>query len=146
VGDPRTPRTTPVSRDTGFTQLPLVDGKRVGGLQDAWVGSDHISAASTPTLPIHHLIADMSAHLPMMVAHLAAAALVALWLAYGEKCVFTVLELVGRRLVRLVAPVLHIAVAPAKRPTVAAAEVAESMRELFVGVGLSRRGPPLLPV
>jgi len=99
---------------------------------------------TTPTLPIHHLMADMSAHLPMMVAHLAAAAVVALWLAYGEKTVFTVLGLVGARLLRLVRRVLPVSLPLVKGPTAVAAEVAEDLRELLLGPTLSRRGPPLL--
>ena len=42
--------------------------------------------ATTPTLPVGHLVSDLSAHAPMMVVHLVAAALVGLWLAHGERC------------------------------------------------------------
>ena len=56
-------------RDTGLTQLPVVDGRRVGSFQDAFLGTSS-QPATTPTVPIHHLVADLSAHAPMMVAHL----------------------------------------------------------------------------
>ena len=143
VGDPKAASTTPRPRDLGAAQLPVVDGHRLGSFQDAFVGSSSMPA-TTPTLPIHHLIADMSAHAPMMVVHLIAAALVALWLAYGEKCVLTVLLLTGRLLVMLVRPVVPVAVRLTKQPTVAADEVAHAFRVLLLGPSVSRRGPPLL--
>ena len=59
-----------------------VDGRRVGSLQDAYLGTP--DGPVTPVLP-GHLIGDLQAHAPMMVVHLAAAALVGLWLAHGER-------------------------------------------------------------
>jgi hypothetical protein len=40
----------------------------------------------------------MTAHAPMMAVHLVAAALVGLWLAYGERCLWTMIAVTGRRL------------------------------------------------
>ena len=83
---------------TGLRTLPVVDGHRLGSLQDAYQGMSGQPSSMAPTLPVGHLINDMSAHAPMMVAHLAAAALVGLWLAYGERCLWTLIALAGRRI------------------------------------------------
>jgi hypothetical protein len=43
--------------------------------------------------PVHHLFADLGAHAWMAVAHLVAAAGVGLWLAYGERLLWTLVRL-----------------------------------------------------
>ncbi len=138
-GDPEGVASQP--HDAGLTQLPVVDGHRVGSFQDAFVGTA-AQPATTPTLPIHHLVADLSAHAPMMVAHLAAAALVALWLAYGERCFFAVLALTARLLLALVRPALAVDVPVVLRTSLVV--VAAPLTQLLVGHSVSRRGPPLL--
>ena len=140
-GDPRTPAVAG-PRDAGLTQLPVVDGRRVGSFQDAFVGTS-AQPATTPTVPIHHLVADLSAHAPMMVAHLAAAAFVALWLAYGERCLFSVLALTARLLLALVRPALAVDVPVVLRTSLTTVAVAP-VRHFLVGRSVSRRGPPLL--
>ncbi len=140
-GDPKAPVAThPV--DTGLAQLPVVDGHRVGSFQDAFVGTAS-QPATTPALPIHHLIADLSAHAPMMVAHLAAAALVALWLAHGERCAYAVLAMTARLFLALVPPRLAVDV-PVVLRTSLTTVAASPFRGLLVGRAVSRRGPPLL--
>jgi hypothetical protein len=141
VGDPKAPAAA-APRDAGLTQLPVVDGHRVGSFQDAFVGTN-AQPATTPTLPIHHLVADLSAHAPMMVAHLAAAVLVALWLAYGERCLFSVLALTARLLLALVRPALAVDVPVAVRSSLTTV-AATPVRHFLVGRSVSRRGPPLL--
>ncbi len=141
VGDPKPPGAA-APRDAGLAQLPVVDGHRVGSFQDAFVGTD-AQPATTPTLPIHHLVADLSAHAPMMVAHLAAAALVALWLAYGERCLFSVLALTTRLLLALVRPALAVDVPVVVRSSLTAV-AATPFRHFLLGRSVSRRGPPLL--
>jgi hypothetical protein len=141
VGDPKAPPST-APRDTGLAQLPVVEGHRVGSFQDAFVGSS-AQPATTPTLPIHHLVADLSAHAPMMAAHLAAAALVGLWLAYGERCLLAVLALTARLLLALVRPALAVDV-PVVLRTSLASVAATPLRHFLVGRSVSRRGPPLL--
>lgn len=79
-------------------RLPVVDGRRVGSLQDAYHGMSGQSSSLTPSLPVSHLVSDLSAHAPMMAAHLLAAAAVGLWLAHGEHCLWTLLALTGRRI------------------------------------------------
>ena len=141
-GDPKAPPAT-APRNTGFAELPVVDGRRVGSLQDAFVGTS-AQPATTPTLPIHHLVADLSAHAPMMVAHLAAAALVALWLANGERCVLAVLAMTARLLVGLVRhPVLPVTAPVALRSSLTDVAVA-GCRDVLLCRSVSRRGPPLL--
>lgn len=142
VGDARGPRPASAS-DAGFTPLPTVDGRRVGSFQDAWAGSNAMPH-TTPTLPIHHLVADMQAHLTMMLAHLAAAAVVALWMAYGEAKVLHAVTVTARLLVALVRPVVpaDVPVAPlrATRTDVPVAAI----RDVLLSRSVSRRGPPLL--
>lgn len=142
-GEARGPAAAPLHH-AGMGTLPVVDGRRVGSFQEAFAGTS-TQPAQTPTLPIHHLVADMQAHASMMVVHLAAAALVALWLAHGERVVFAVLATTAALVLALVRPVLPVAVpAPLRSslPQVAAVR----LRDLFLGSSLSRRGPPLLGV
>lgn len=124
--------------------LPTVDGRRVGSLQDAYEGMTGHSASATPTLPIGHLIADLTAHAPMMAVHLVAAALVGLWLAYGEHCLWTLIALTGRRLLvagwALVGPVLQ----PAPRLRATVDRVPVRPRPSWYVRPHSRRGPPAL--
>ena len=141
VGDP-TPRRPRTPHDAGFAQLPVVDGHRVGSFQDAFVGSS-AQPSTTPTLPIHHLVADLSAHAPMMAAHLAAAALVGLWLAYGERCLLAVFALTARLLLALVRPALAVDV-PVVLRTSLTSVAATPLRHFLLGRSVSRRGPPLL--
>lgn len=143
VGDPQRP-STGLAHGVGPASLPTVGGQRVGSFQDAFHGTA-AQPAQTPTLPVHHLVADLQAHAPMMVAHLAAAALVALWLAYGERVVFTVLTVTAGLVLALVRPVLPVAVPVLATATTYAAErVATRLRQLLLTRPAQRRGPPLL--
>ena len=127
VGDPTT-STGPRPHDAGLTQLPVVDGHRVGSFQDAWVGSNAMPS-TTPTLPIHHLVA---------------AALVALWMSYGDKRLFAVLAVTARLLGALVRPDVPVVVRPSTwRATLTEVAVA-GFRDVLLCRSVSRRGPPLL--
>lgn len=141
-GDPTT-TSTAVTRPTGIGSLPVVDGHRVGSLQDAYQGMSGQQSLS-PTLPVGHLINDMSAHAPMMAAHLVAAALVGLWLARGERYLWTVLALTGRRILLAAWALVPIGVAPTTRPSYAAERTLLGPRSLWLVRPGSRRGPPLL--
>jgi hypothetical protein len=106
--------------------------------------------------PVQHLVADMTgAHAGMALAHLAAAVLVGLWLAMGERALWTVLRLtadVGGRLLApasatwLTALVVSQVVAGAarslsrRRPISCDRAVAPTARALSRTV--VRRGPP----
>jgi hypothetical protein len=130
---------------TGLRTLPTVDGHRVGSLQDAYQGMSGHASATAPALPIGHLINDLSAHAPMMVVHLVAAALVGLWLARGEACLWTILALTGRRIVAAVLLVVPVD-GPTSLPATAADRVLAVARSLWLVRPDSRRGPPLLAV
>jgi hypothetical protein len=127
-----------------MASLPTVDGHRVGSLQDAYHGMAGQPSSMAPALPVGHLVADLSAHAPMMVAHLVAAAVVGLWLGYGERCLWTLIALTGRRLLvaawALGVPGLH----PAPRLSTTADRTPERARSLWFVRPHSRRGPPLL--
>lgn len=122
---------------TGGLALPTVDGRRVGSLQDAWdAGSTH---ATAPGLPLAHLVSDLTAHAPMMVAHLVVAALVGLWLAVGERSLFTLLALAARVVVRRPRPLPAVRrlPVPARAPRLAAVSI-------LLSCAAVRRGPPLV--
>lgn len=130
----------PVAHHAGGRILPTVDGHRVGSLQDqydAMVGS----GTAQPTLPVGHLVNDLSAHAPMMAVHLLAAALVALWLAVGERSLWTLVALATAVLLRLVAalPVL-----PERGLVTLPAEPAGLTAPLRLTRSVVRRGPPAL--
>ena len=147
-GDPVTGVTT-VTKATqpgapqpeGLSSLPTVDGRRVGSLQDAYQGTSDL-APTTPTLPVGHLIGDLQAHAPMMVAHLVAAALIGLWLAYGERLLWTLVALAAHAvlaLVRVVVPVT-LPVRVAHADDVERASVGPHL--LVLARVHARRGPP----
>lgn len=145
-GDGSTPglASSPSPRAAGMRELPVVDGHRVGSLQDAYQGMSGRPASFAPTLPVGHLINDLSAHAPMMALHLVAAVLVGLWLGYGERCLWTVLALTGRRVlaaVRAPAPV-----ATPLPPSLTAAGHAEPAlpASRWQARPYPRRGPPPL--
>ncbi|SFC31258.1 hypothetical protein SAMN04487968_105131 [Nocardioides terrae] len=149
VGDPVRPGThasVPPPTADPYATLPVVNGHRVGSLQDAFqVGTSPSSAEpALPVLPIGHLLHDMSAHAPMMVVHLVAGVLVTLWLARGEHCLWTLLALTGRR-ITLVA-LLHLTVVLPR--TSLRGYLRTQAPAGPVSVWLSRpdtrRGPPLL--
>ncbi len=120
--------------------LPVVDGRRVGSLLDAYRGAVEPAHSSTPALP-GHLIGDLSAHAPMMAAHLAASVLVGLWLAWGERCLWTVIALTGRLLVVSWA-VAIVVVIPVRRLVAVVDRVPVAPRSAWLVRPLSRRGPP----
>lgn len=136
VGD----RSAPVTHHSGRI-LPTVDGHRIGTLQDqydAMIGS----SAAQPALPVGHLVNDLSAHAPMMTVHLLAAALVGLWLAVGERSLWTVVALATALVLRLLAPVLP--VLPARGLACLPADPAGLAAPLRLTRSVVRRGPPAL--
>ncbi len=116
VGDPIRATAHPVGR-----ALPTVDGRRVGSLQDQYeaaVGTAH----AQPALPVGHLVEDVSAHAPMMAVHLLAAVLVGLWLAVGERALWTLLALATAVVLRQLT--LHSPGPPGPRPRARAGRAA----------------------
>jgi hypothetical protein len=83
-----------------------------------------------------HSLTDLS-------GHLVAAALVALWLAHGERRVFTVLQLTARRLLTRARPAVLVTVRLVRGTTLTTV-IGVGFRDLLLGRTVSRRGPPLL--
>ena len=139
VGDSRA--TSTAATPSGLGSLPTIDGRRVGSLQDAYLGTP--DGAVAPVLP-GHLVADLQAHAPMMVVHLLAAALVGLWLARGERLLWNVAALTARHLVALVSPALPVAVPVVSSASYVALHAPAGPRSVWLTRPDSRRGPPLL--
>lgn len=97
----------------------------------------------------HHLIADFSAHAPMMMAHVMAATTVALWLGVGERALWALVAFGHARLVRPLI-VLRAAMAAVRLPaegvllTWADGDVLIRPRTDVLSRSVIRRGPPLL--
>ncbi|WP_244928858.1 hypothetical protein [Nocardioides sp. W7] len=143
AGETAGPVAAPVR--TGGITLPTVDGRRVGSLQDAWdAGSTH---AAGPALPVGHLVDHLTGNAPMMLAHLFVAAAVGLWLAVGERALWTLLALAAA----VVLAPLHVlaAIARAGLPVVRrlrarAVVPARPPHSLVLARAVVRRGPPLV--
>ena len=78
-------------------------GGRVGSLQDHYEASVGAPAATGLSVPDPAAVLD---HLPMFLAHAAAGVLVGLWLALGERAVWTLLALAVRTVLAPLAVVL----------------------------------------
>lgn len=139
VGDAKV--ATTAATPTGLGSLPTLDGRRVGSLQDAYLGTPNDSV--TPVVP-GHLIGDLQSHAPMMVAHLVAAALVGLWLAHGERLLVSVVTLTGHRLMALVRATVPVAVPVVSLASYDALHAPTGPRSVWLTRPDSRRGPPLL--
>lgn len=124
--------------------LPVSSGARVGSLQDhyeAMVGAPASGAALT--LPDPAALLD---HAPMFVAHTLVAVLVGLWLAAGERALFSVLSLVFTAVVALFVDAVP-ALVPARRGAPLRRRPATPPCLARVARIVVRRGPPaLLPV
>lgn len=139
LGDP----TGAVASHTGLAPLPTVDGRRLGSLHDAYSAADQAGGLST-ALPVEHLVADISAHAPMMLAHLLAAALVGVWLSFGERAAWAVVRLTILRAHVVVALLTWVPVVPTTRTRVPAgwSPAAPAPRTIWHRGRLPRRGPP----
>ncbi|WP_155992872.1 hypothetical protein [Nocardioides sp. URHA0020] len=133
-----------VARGAALDTLPVLDGRRVGSLQDAYDGAGDQPGALAPTLPVGHLVDDLSAHAPMMVAHLAVAALLGLWLGYGERCLWTLIALTGRRILAATWALQPVVVGDPRVTTHDAVRAPSGPRSVWLVRPDSRRGPPLL--
>ncbi len=129
------------STPAGLGPLPTVDGRRVGSLQDAYLGT--ASDSAVPVLPAN-LVTDLQAHAPMMAVHLVAAALVGLWLAHGERLLWSVAALTARHLLAVVQLVLPVVVPARSLASYDALHSPAGPRSVWLTRPDSRRGPPLL--
>jgi hypothetical protein len=132
---------------SGEVVLPTEGGQRVGSLLDGYQATvGHTGDQVAPALPIGSLFAELAAHGPMMVAHLAAAGLVGIWLAVGERSLWALVALAAAVVLRplLVAGAwLRLAIVPRRpAPVVAAPRIWPSV--VLLARCVSRRGPPAL--
>lgn len=137
----RAATTKPGTLAPGTTgSLPMVDGRRLGSLQDAYAPVTGVDAPR-PALPVGHLLDDVQANAPMMAAHLAVAVLVGLWLARGERALWTLVALAGRQVVPAV--VHHPVGLPARVVPLPAHRLPVRTTD-HLASPQNRRGPPLL--
>lgn len=144
VGDPARSPAAVAGRSP--LSLPTVDGHRVGSLQDAYQSSIVGSHGVSPTLPVGHLLDDVHSHAPMMAAHLLVAALLGLWLAVGERALWTLLALAAAFAVaplRLVSALVGVG-APVVVRLFSRVHSDPPPRTEILCRTLSRRGPPHL--
>ncbi|HTW18372.1 MAG TPA: hypothetical protein VMF51_24825 [Nocardioides sp.] len=143
VGDPARPAAGPAPAPAGT--LPTVDGRRVGTLQDAFdVGAGH---ASGPALPVGHLLDHLTGQAPMMLAHLVVAVAVGLWLAVGERSLWTLLALAATVVLaplQLLAAIARAGLPVVRRLAVRAAAPLRPPHSLVLARAVVRRGPPLV--
>lgn len=90
--------------------------------------------------PHEHSMAGMSSG-GMVVAHVVAAALSGLWLAYGERAVFAVLRSVALRILVTLRLLWHPPATP-HAPRVRPADSPAPLRELALVHAITSRGPP----
>lgn len=139
AGHPHTPAAIP--------PVDTAPGRRVGSLQDFYLAGRPAPHADGGSDPLAHLLADLTgAHAPMMLAHLAAAVVVGLWLAVGERTLWAVLALTGSVLLALVRSFAAAVVAPLP-PAVRQAPLrvaAAPPVPAAVARAVVRRGPPAL--
>lgn len=96
--------------------------------------------------PLLHVASDMAGHAPMALAHLVAAVAVGLWLAVGERSLWTLVALAARH---LLAPVALLAAAVLPRPVAVRRGAprpltTEPPRLAALSRVVVRRGPPAL--
>ncbi len=138
---------------------PVPDGRRVGSYYDVVYANPGLGARHaelTVPEPVQHILADLTGpHAAMALAHLAAAAVVGLWLARGEAALWTVLLLTAGTTRQLLRCLLAAHGAPLTHFTGAATQtrgVGEALRwaswnpprSLMLARRVSRRGPPVL--
>ena len=154
---------TPTPNPVPSLPQPSTGTRRVGSLYDQLYGAQgqvpgtgqHLQL--TVPAPLQHLIADMTGpHALMAAAHLAAAALVGLWLAWGERSLWAMLTLLARGLGEITRPAITayysvlLAVSCAARllrvVVVPAAAESHSLlrRDRMLSRSVVRRGPPAL--
>ena len=121
-------------------------GRRTGSLHDFYLSSQPIPAHAESGDQFGHLVADLSSHGPMMLAHLLAAALVGLWLAVGERALWALIALTAGALVLAVSWLAVVVVRPAVPLRLILARVwrLPPARSAVIARSVVRRGPPVL--
>lgn len=121
--------------------LPTGSGRRVGSLQDHYEATVAVPPATGLTVPDP---ASLLEHLPMFLAHAAAGVLVGLWLAAGERAVWTLLGLAVRTVLAPLVVLLPLTPARRPRPAVAHLHPLHPTTLDRVAGSVVRRGPPAL--
>ncbi|MFD8209316.1 hypothetical protein ACFV2S_23330 [Streptomyces sp. NPDC059695] len=111
---------------------------------------EHLAAAPSPAPSAGHDMTDMTSSAGMLAAHLLAALLSGLWLAYGERAAFRVLRAAPARLLRplgllgLLGLLLAVPPAAVDRPRIRRARPGDGRvpRRLLLARALLTRGPP----
>lgn len=138
----------------GDTHVPTVrapvavegSGRRTGSLHDFYLASQPVPGSAESGDSFGHLLADLTSHGPMMLAHLAAAFLVGLWLAVGEQALWALLALTAGVLVLAIAWLSVAVVRPLvpSRLVLARAWRLPPPRTAVIARSVVRRGPPVL--
>ncbi|PSM43253.1 hypothetical protein C6Y14_11795 [Streptomyces dioscori] len=112
----------------------------------AHIGAGHMGAghmgSDAMSLPVHAM--DGTSSLGMLAAHLLAALLCGLWLAYGERAAFRILRAVAGRLVTPLRLLLALPTPPHRpRIRVRRGSSDRSPRRLLLVHAITSRGPPV---
>ncbi|MFI6549425.1 hypothetical protein ACIBO9_39900 [Streptomyces prunicolor] len=140
LGQTLTPRGGTAPADMGGMDMSSPDSMSMDSMDMS--GMTHMAHGSGGMGHAHTMTG--SASLGMLAAHLLAAVLCGLWLAYGERAVFRVLRAAAARLVAPLRMLLALPV-PARRPSVRRRRTAADERSLarfLLCYSVTSRGPP----
>lgn len=138
---------TDLTVSPGSPGLAEHDGRRVGSLMDAYQAGLPVAPTGDPGLgqgAAAGLMTHVVDHAPMMAAHALAAALVALWLAAGERALWALLALTAGMVLALLRPPAPVPAMPGARRTAPTPEPSGPRPGRLGTSPLSRRGPPHL--
>ncbi|WP_055615322.1 hypothetical protein [Streptomyces phaeochromogenes] len=132
-----------------------MDSEHMGAAAMDSVHMGSVHTGSTDAMDMGHMGSGPMAHpahdmdgmssLGMLAAHLLAALLCGLWLAYGERAAFRILRAVAGRLAAPLRLLLHAMPAPPHRPRVRVPRRSpdRSPRRLLLVHAITSRGPPV---
>ncbi|BCL26750.1 hypothetical protein ACFFS2_00375 [Streptomyces aurantiacus] len=143
-----TGRVTPgqgTSQGTGSTRMHPMSMDAMDAMDMGSMGSGHMSAGHMGSGSMGQPAHDMGgmSSLGMLAAHLVAALLCGLWLAYGERAAFRILRAVAGRLAAPLRLLLALPTPP-HRPRLPVRRVSSdrSPRRLLLAHAITSRGPP----
>ncbi|WP_326727854.1 hypothetical protein [Streptomyces phaeochromogenes] len=145
----------PVARGSMGSAGRGMDSAHMGAAAMDSVHMGSVHTGSTDAMDMGHMGSGPMAHpahdmdgmssLGMLAAHLLAALLCGLWLAYGERAAFRILRAVAGRLAAPLRLLLHAMPAPPHRPRVRVPRRSpdRSPRRLLLVHAITSRGPPV---
>ncbi|MCX5600606.1 hypothetical protein OOK29_20885 [Streptomyces phaeochromogenes] len=145
----------PVARGSMGSAGRDMDSAHMGAAAMDSVHMGSVHTGSTDAMDMGHMGSGPMAHpahdmdgmssLGMLAAHLLAALLCGLWLAYGERAAFRILRAVAGRLAAPLRLLLHAMPAPPHRPRVRVPRRSpdRSPRRLLLVHAITSRGPPV---